>query len=910
MKKATARVSARSTNIDFDAVYGTGYCIDLWLRDEQVKLSIKKVSGRVEHYDGRREDPIAIVGFGPSLKRTWEQLRDFKYIITTSGAHKFLIEKGIIPTWHLDVDPRDHKIALLGDIHPDVTYLPCSTCHPNYIDKLIENNAKIKIWHCFSSESEAMRVLPPGEFALTGGCDAGMRAMSVARFMGFVHHHVFGMDGCAFDETAHAGKHTNPLKQFFDLEYPKGSGRIFRTSPHLKEVAKTVPHEVDMLKLSSVKFYGEGLVQAMMENHEVKQPKNANIAFLKPKLISDEYRQMNAKMHDEMGHFGAGGFKHADVILKLSEKLKTTSVLDYGCGKGTLANKLPFPIWEYDPAIPGKDMQPRPADIVVCTDVLEHIEPELLGDVLGNLASLTQKVGYFVISTRAAKKILPDGRNAHLIQQDKDWWAKALSEFFDIGQIFEKGGSEVHAVVGPKTKKASVKSEAPVDRSQSVTKFERAGTEVFFHTPNDQTAWRAKTLATKEPSTLQWIDTFEKGEVLFDVGANVGGYTVWSAKHRGVKVYAFEPEANNYALLCHNITLNKLDVDAYCMAISSGKPEVSTLYLSSQDAGGSCHSFGQEVGFDLQPRQGIKQGCVGMSLDTLIEMGLPFPDHIKIDVDGFEYKVIEGATATLASGKVKSLLIEINENLPEHQKLLEIMKDFGYEFDAEQVNSARRKEGSFKGCAEYIMRLPKPANPIKEYVLKKIEEAEVIMEPYPHVYIENVFPQEFLEQVTPQSGDGYRSLQDARGTEGYPDRSVKDAPDCTKWMKDGDLRRAFNKKFGVNASADETLMLRDGPGYHIGPHTDTPKKVVTALCYVTKDWTEAEHGTSIYTPLIDGFTDAKGSHFNRDGFKLHWTAPGKPNSMFAFARCDNSFHGAEPYAGKATRDILLFDTRK
>jgi len=903
MKKATARLSARSTNIDFDAVYGTGYCIPLWLRDEQVKLSIKKVKGRVQHYDGKREDPIAIVGYGPSLKKTWEHLKDFKYIITTSGAHKFLIEKGIVPTWHLDVDPRDHKIKMLGDIHPDVTYLPCSTVHPGYIDTLIAANAKIELWHCFSNDAEALRVLPQGEYSLTGGCDAGMRAMSVARFMGFVNQHVFGMDGCAENEYAHADKHTNPLKQFFDLEYPKGSGRFFRTSPNLKEVAKTVPHEVDMLKLSSVKFYGEGLVQAMMQNHQMKAPKESNIAFLKPTLISDTYRQMNQKLHDEMGHFGAGGYKHAEVVLKLSEKLKTTSVLDYGCGKGTLAKNLPFPIWEYDPAISGKDMSPRPADIVVCTDVLEHIEPEMLGDVLANLASLTQKVGYFVISTRPAKKVLPDGRNAHLIQEGKDWWGKTLEGFFDIGQLFEKG-DEVHAVVGPRTKK--VKVEAP---QAAVTVFEHAGTKVKFHTPNKQTAWRANTLATKEPVTLEWIDTFEKGEVLWDIGANVGGYTVLAAAHRGAKVYAFEPEASNYAILCQNITLNKLDATAYCLAIASGNPEVSTIYLSTQDAGGSCNSYGQEVGFDLQPRPGIKQGCLGMSIDTLIEMGIPAPDHIKIDVDGFEHRIIAGAVKALASGKVKSLLIEVNENLPDHQEMLKNLQTCGYEFDTAQIDAARRKDGTFKGCAEYVLRRPAPVNPVKEYVLQQIEAAEVIMEPYPHIYIENALPPEFLAQVTPADGAGYKSLQEARGTAGYPDRSVKDAPDCTAWMRDGDLRRAFDRKFGVKAASDETVMLRDGPGYHIGPHTDTARKVVTALFYVTKDWTEAEHGTTVYEPLTAGFTDPAGRHHAREGFKVKWTAPGKPGSMLAFARCDNSFHGAEPYTGKATRDILLFDTR-
>jgi hypothetical protein len=130
MKKPTAKVSAGATSIEFDQTYGTGYCIPLWLRDIQVKMAVKKVASRVEHYDGRRPEKAAIVGYGPSLKQTWEYLRDFDVIFTTSGAHKFLVDRGIIPAYHVDVDPRAHKVAMLGAIRQDVTYMPCSTCHP------------------------------------------------------------------------------------------------------------------------------------------------------------------------------------------------------------------------------------------------------------------------------------------------------------------------------------------------------------------------------------------------------------------------------------------------------------------------------------------------------------------------------------------------------------------------------------------------------------------------------------------------------------------------------------------------------------------------------------------------------------------------------------------------------------
>jgi len=441
MKKATGKVSAGSSSIEFDKSYGSKYCIPLWLRDIQVKLAISKVDGRIEHCAEKRSEPVAIVGYGPSLKKTWEKLRGFKTIITTSGAHKFLIERGIIPTFHVDVDPRAHKVVMLGEIRQDVTYMPCSTVHPNYIDTLLAANATIKLWHCFSTELEAMRITPPGDASLTGGADAGMRAMAVARFMGYVDMHVFGMDGCSFDEQGHAAEHTNSMKKFFDLEYPEGSGRMFRTSPHLLDVSKTVPHEVAMLKLDSVKFYGNGLVQAIIEHEGVKKPKESNIAFVKPTLISDEYKEQLAQLHSQNPVFGSDGFRYVEIVKKLMGATNCKSVLDYGCGKGVLAAKLDFPIWEYDPAVKGKHITPKSADLVICTNVLEHVEEAYLGEVLGDLARCVKKVGYFTMGVG-----------------DVAYWTSVLKNMFYVGKVSIDNG-EVIAVVGPKV--ATLDKQAP-----------------------------------------------------------------------------------------------------------------------------------------------------------------------------------------------------------------------------------------------------------------------------------------------------------------------------------------------------------------------------------------------------------------------------------------------------------------
>jgi FkbM family methyltransferase len=205
---------------------------------------------------------------------------------------------------------------------------------------------------------------------------------------------------------------------------------------------------------------------------------------------------------------------------------------------------------------------------------------------------------------------------------------------------------------------------------------------------------RIKSLVTKEPLTLPWIDTIKPGEVYVDVGGNVGMYAIYAGVV-GAKVYAFEPESQNYAELNKNIFVNELhgQVTAYCMAISD-VADISLLYLSTFSIGFAHHDFGEnrwagdrQLGNNLLIRdERPQQGCVSFSLDELVSRKvIDTPNHLKIDVDGFENKVIRGANSLLQSQDLRSVLLEVDFDIPESIALIKDLTDMGWKFSKDQV---------------------------------------------------------------------------------------------------------------------------------------------------------------------------------------------------------------------------------
>ena len=196
--------------------------------------------------------------------------------------------------------------------------------------------------------------------------------------------------------------------------------------------------------------------------------------------------------------------------------------------------------------------------------------------------------------------------------------------------------------------------------------------------------WRAQTLLTKEPDTIDWIERFEPGEVFWDIGANVGVYSLYAARAGKIShVLAFEPSPWNFAALVRSTHLNgwSNQIAPYCLAISD-QTRLDTLHMRHAFFGSAQCSFGESVdqwGGDLDVA--FEQASIGFSLDQFIAIfEPPFPNRIKIDVDGLDGAIVEGMCETVLDERVRSVLIEIDEaRTGELERVKKIMATGGLE---------------------------------------------------------------------------------------------------------------------------------------------------------------------------------------------------------------------------------------
>jgi len=190
-----------------------------------------------------------------------------------------------------------------------------------------------------------------------------------------------------------------------------------------------------------------------------------------------------------------------------------------------------------------------------------------------------------------------------------------------------------------------------------------SNTELLFATPNWLTKWRAETFSSKEPETIDWINTFENDSVLWDIGANVGIYSCYAAKLKNCKVFSFEPSVFNLELLARNIQLNNLGNLITIVPIPlTDKLMNSKLNMTTTVWGGAMSTFHENYGHDGRIEKFIFSiPTIGISMDYATKfLKISQPDYTKMDIDGIEHLVLNGGANVLS--KTKSILIEVNDN--------------------------------------------------------------------------------------------------------------------------------------------------------------------------------------------------------------------------------------------------------
>jgi hypothetical protein len=173
-------------------------------------------------------------------------------------------------------------------------------------------------------------------------------------------------------------------------------------------------------------------------------------------LITERYRAQQKHLHDTT-EYGVVSAQYAPMVAKMIDQHEVNELLDYGAGSRltlikTIAEQRlvarKFNYRAYEPAVEMYAKTPEPAEMVACIDVLEHIEPECLDDVLNDLKRVTKRLGLFTVSTVPAGKTLQDGRNAHLIQEPAEWWLPKITDRFTL-QTFQRNRGGFIVLVSP-----------------------------------------------------------------------------------------------------------------------------------------------------------------------------------------------------------------------------------------------------------------------------------------------------------------------------------------------------------------------------------------------------------------------------------------------------------------------------
>lgn len=240
---------------------------------------------------------------------------------------------------------------------------------------------------------------------------------------------------------------------------------------------------------------------------------------------------------------------------------------------------------------------------------------------------------------------------------------------------------------------------------ESTTLIKHKNVELKITTPNQLCDFRAATFSTKEPETLEWIDSLNENSVLWDIGANVGLYSIYAAKTRNCKVFSFEPSIFNLELLARNIYINNLTDKVTIIPLPlNDKLGISKLQLTTSELGGALSTFDHNIGYDGNKIQKVFEfSVIGITIDyAKTNLELRQPDYIKMDVDGIEHFILSGGIEVLNT--VKGVIIEVNDDFKDQaDNCYKLLSNAGLKLQNKKHSDLFEGEDSlFKNCFNQI----------------------------------------------------------------------------------------------------------------------------------------------------------------------------------------------------------------
>lgn len=403
-----------------------------------------------------RSPTMVFVAGGPSAADHIEDIRakaksPYYEVYCSNATAAWLLEHGVVPKYQVIIDPKPSKAQDVAHRHPDITYLLSLNCDPS----VFETVSGLKVFKFLASSGgetgkrdvdvarAALTAKNPSLVVLGGGTMMGTRALSLANPLGYRRLEYYGFDGCVrmsdLDKRVQCYAYKKDRGEAI-IQVECEDGRYFDSTATFARQADEINYFRKMVSWIDIEIYGGGFIAHMLKLDRAKETPQVGYR------CSEAYRDLQRLMAPE--YEGAGRQYANRVYLIASQMLKGTGsldILDYGCGKRALEHAVK----EKYTTLPGlkwhgytlDDADPKPADLVTCTDVMEHVEPECVEAVLDHIQALAKSVVFFAIDTMPAVKNLPDGRNAHICLKPLQYWEGQIKKRFIVVEHYGRGST-------------------------------------------------------------------------------------------------------------------------------------------------------------------------------------------------------------------------------------------------------------------------------------------------------------------------------------------------------------------------------------------------------------------------------------------------------------------------------------